>query len=114
MNEEGRASATKQIISSYAFLMAMMFFSTITSSATIIHMVLGIVMTVFAFTAVGMVWNWGTLPRVESDSSKGKNDTKLEKMLNRLSDEELDALREKLSHRNESYYLDNDGEIARR
>jgi hypothetical protein len=94
--------------------MAVMFFSTITSSATIIHMVLGIVMTVFAFTSVGVIWSWGMLPRTEGELSKGKNDTKLEKMLNRLSDEELDALREKLGHREEAYYLDNDGEIARR
>jgi hypothetical protein len=116
MDAETRLKATRFVFGGYIFLMAILFLSTTDIGMQVGHVIIGIFMTLFTFVTNGIFWNWGNLSSIERapSSKKTKNTEKLSAMLDRLSDEELDMLREKLNRGHDAYYLDDDGEIVRR
>ena len=67
-----------------------------------------------AIPITGFVLNWGA--GLDSDSSqsteKSKRDAKLDKMLERLSDEEREALRQRLAYDEQPYGIGEDGELV--
>lgn len=58
----------------------------------------------------GFVLNFGNTPQVE-DAGKAKRSDKLENILQRLSDEDLEALRRHLTYEEEPYGIGEDGEL---
>lgn len=73
-------------------------------------------MTLFTFVTTGTVWSWGennssSNAISESATHKRKSGDKLNQLLSRLSDEEVDILREKLMDEG-AYGVGDDGEIV--
>lgn len=79
------------------------------------HFVLAFFLAVFMFTSYGVVWNWGELPKEEKaeiSASKRKSGDKLNRIMSKLSDEELDSLRDRLIETESGYGLSDDGELT--
>jgi len=71
----------------------------------------------FMLGGIGFTANWGEsdTKSTEESASKRKSGDKINRLLDRLSDEELDDLRDRLSEEIETGYgLSSDGEIVKR
>jgi len=64
----------------------------------------------------GFVLNFGNLKQANEVqvAEKSKRDQKLNKLLNKLSDDDLEALRQHLAYEEEPYGLSEDGELVYR
>lgn len=82
------------------------------------HFVLAFFLATFMFASFGVVWNWGDsggASSKEEEAKKRKNGDKLSRILSKLSDEDLELLRERLNDDTTGYGLGEDGEfVARR
>ncbi|MBC7812783.1 MAG: hypothetical protein H7175_16630 [Burkholderiales bacterium] len=77
------------------------------------------------FLTTGFFWNWGRLPMaglggtLEAEAEKNKRRTRVERVLNSLSDEEVEVLRRRLSADDDELVsletlMSHDGEVRRR
>lgn len=88
----------------------------------VVFMLVGASFTLLLFSTA-FLWNWGRLPFTGAvDTStmakdKGKRPDRINAVLNTLTDDELDALRQRLSQRDEivslANLLDEEGELRR-
>jgi hypothetical protein len=113
-----RLEATKYIWTAIATVMAFLYGGTVIAEQSIgvEHVIITIVLGIAAFLSMGMVWSWGHIKFenefIEASSSeKEKRSRKLDRMLNRLSDDDLEALRQHLAYENQAYGIDDDGEL---
>ena len=114
-----RLKATRYIWVAYTLTMVVLFLGNAINEYPITagHVVVAIGASIMAFLSTGAVWNWGDVRTVESeattsDAKKRKNQAKLEGIISRLSDEERDALREKLADDIAQYGISDDGELV--
>lgn len=113
-----RLEATRYIWTAIGIIMALLYGGTIYAGQNIgvEHVIITMVLGIAAFLSMGMVWSWGNI-RFEnefievSDSEKSKRSRKLDKMLKRLNDEDLEALREHLAYDDAPYGIAEDGEL---
>ena len=113
-----RLEATKYIWTAIAVIMAFLYGGTVIAEQSIgvEHVVITVVLGIAAFLSMGTVWNWGNVKFEnefieESHSEKMKRSRKLERMLKRLNDEDLEALRQHLAYEDEPYGIGEDGEL---
>lgn len=88
------------------------------------NVILNVLMLSFAVTCLGFVWNWGNLPSTTRpaetgvEREKAKRRERLDSLLDSLNDDELDALRQRLSTDDDQVelkaLLKDDGELTRR
>jgi hypothetical protein len=100
----------------FALMMVLIISTSWTGGFSIFHFLIAGAMTLFTFVTTGTVWSWGEIKPTsesssESASQKRKSGDKLNQLLSRLSDEEVDILREKLQD-DASYGVGDDGEIV--
>lgn len=120
MDSQTRLRATKYIWMAYAFSMLFLMINSAANNQDLGagHVVIIAIMTIGGFLSTGNIWNWGSLQNSDSQSSestleKRKGNAKLERMLERLSDEERFALRHHLeSEQAGRYALEEDGELV--
>ena len=117
---ETRLRATRYIWIAYTFTMIALFAGSVISEDAIGagHVIVAIAASIMAFLSTGTVWNWGDVRGVDtetttSDAKKRKNQAKLESIISRLSEEERDALREKLADEIAHYGVSDDGELVK-
>jgi hypothetical protein len=115
-----RLKATRYIWVAYTLMMVVLFLGNAINAYPISagHVIVAIGASIMAFLSTGVVWNWGDVSTVESetttsDAKKRKNQVKLEGIISRLSDEERDALREKLADDIAQYGVSDDGELVK-
>jgi len=113
-----RLEATKYIWTAIAVIMAFLYGGTVIAEQSIgvEHVIITIVLGIAAFLSMGTVWNWGDVKFEnefieESSQEKMKRSRKLERMLKRLNDEDLEALRQHLRYEEEPYDIGEDGEL---
>ena len=113
-----RLEATKYIWTAIAVIMGILFSSTFFMGQRIgvEHVVITVVLGIATFLSMGTVWNWGDVKFEnefveQSSDEKMKRSRKLERMLKRLSDEDLEALRQHLTYEEEPYGIGDDGEL---
>jgi hypothetical protein len=116
-----RLKATRYIWVAYTLTMVVLFLGNSINEYPISagHVVVAIGASIMAFLSTGAVWNWGDVRGADaistastSDAKKRKNQAKLEGIISRLSDEERDALREKLADDIAQYGISDDGELV--
>jgi hypothetical protein len=100
----------------FALMMVLIISTSWTDGFSIFHFLIGGAMTLFTFVTTGTVWSWGennssSNAISESATHKRKSGDKLNQLLSRLSDEEVDILREKLMDEG-AYGVGDDGEIV--
>ncbi|MCU0511787.1 MAG: hypothetical protein MUE40_04365 [Anaerolineae bacterium] len=79
------------------------------------HVILGVMIVAASIVGNGVVWNWGELPHEASATTRSKGKQKaLDKLLEKLDDADLDALRERLMERDAVYGVGDDGELIQR
>jgi len=116
-----RLTATRYIWTGYTLAMLAIFAGTAIMNQAIGagHIVMGVVISMTAFLSTGTIWNWGNLPveaeqRHSTHYSKRKNQHQLDQMLERLSEDERETLREILAKEETGYALVDDGELVMR
>ena len=122
MSEQVRLHATRYIWTAFALIMILMIAGATFSGAGIEapHVIISIVLSICAFLATGVVWNFGDVDN-ESHSKrhedKSKVDTgRLDDLMDSLSPHDMAILRQRLSETNEDdnpYILGEDGELLR-
>jgi hypothetical protein len=113
-----RLEATKYIWTAIAVIMGLLYGGTIVAEQSIgvEHVIITLVLGIASFLSTGVVWNWGDV-KFENEfieasaNEKSKRSRKLDRMLKRLNDEDLEALREHLTYENEPYAIGEDGEL---
>lgn len=113
-----RLEATKYIWTAIGIILAILYGSTMfmEQSIGVEHVIITIVLGITAFLSMGTVWNWGDV-KFESEfieetaSEKMKRSRKLERILKRLNDEDLEALRQHLNYGDEPYGVNDEGEL---
>lgn len=83
------------------------------------HFVIAFMVVIITMVSTGFVWNWGDLPSEaasgERRSSKQKREERLSRLMDELSEEDLEALRLHLEAQDAPQYgLSEDGELRRR
>ena len=100
-----RLQATKYIWIAYMLSMAALFISSTQGGGSFGagHVVVAVAASIMAFLATGTVWNWGNISAAETvfdadavETIKRKNNSKLDRIVSSLSDEERAALIERL------------------
>lgn len=114
-----RLEGSRYVWTAFAPAMVFLFISTIFTPGGlgVGHIILGSVIALAAFLSTAVIWS-SDLPEagLQSRAAEKAKHRNLDAILSRLSDDELEALRERLSERqdDESYVLGDDGELVRR
>lgn len=117
MSNKSRAEVTMAMWGSIAFAMFGLFLSGgIADGLTVIHLVIAIVLCAAAFGSTAFIFNWDN-PEADSKQIEKVKRDRLDKVLRDLSDEELVALKKRLSTRDVDdevlydYLVGDDGEL---
>jgi hypothetical protein len=115
-----RLKATRYIWVAYTLTMIVLFLGNSINEYPISagHVIVAIAASIMAFLSTGAVWNWGDVRGTDaetttSDAKKRKNQAKLEGIIARLSEEERDALRDRLADEIAQYGVSDDGELVK-
>lgn len=121
MKHSERLIVTRYIWSAFAAGMFFLFTSLIAGGASLSagYVVIAIVMSLAAFLSTSVIWTAASsVSRKREGAAKAKRQAQgnLDAILERLSDDELVALRDRLSDETDTtgLYLSDDGELMRR
>lgn len=110
-----RLTTIRYIWTANAIAMALLFISSIFSGGlSVAHVILGVVIALVAFVSTAVVW--GDDPETDTAAAAKAKRSRVDVLLDNLSDEDLDTLRERLIDRSadDSYGVGDDGELVRR
>lgn len=115
MDEPMNLKALRYVWIAYAVSMTVLFASLVFNGAEITagYVVLGVVMTLSAFLSTAVIWEKDLPPQEQTDKAKREARDDMDALLRRLSDDELIALRDRLSTDEGQLYLSDDGELLR-
>lgn len=118
MGNSERLTAIRAIWNAFGAAMFVMFISLIFTGASLSvgYVVIAIVVSLAAFLSTAVVWSVSTAVGAEQQTAKNKREASdgLDAVLERLSDDELMALRDRLSDNQGAIGLSDDGELIRR
>jgi hypothetical protein len=116
-----RLTATQYIWIAFVIVMGFSFADVVLYGNTpgIDHIIISAILASGAMISTGFVWNWGTVkvekPDEQAAKSKRSGSRKLDRMLERLSESDREALRDRLNTSEDgAYMLTTDGEVIRR
>lgn len=122
MDADTRYRTTRMIWMGGVAMIAAIFLSGMLTPWTTIglgHFTIAFMVVIITMVSTGFVWNWGNLPNEaasgERRSSKQKREERLSRLMNELSEEDLETLRLHLEAQDAPQYgLSEDGELRRR
>ena len=127
MDPKTRLSATRTVWIAFFFSLLAINGNVIFADATWsdFNIVTTLVVSIVALLSTGMIWNWGNLPHVQPSREtrsyeKAKRQDRVGMIFDLLEDDELDALRRRLSDERDGEMVDlgallnNDSERSRR
>jgi len=113
-----RLTATQYVWTAFAVAIGILFVTSIFSGGPGVgHIILGTILALSAFLSTAVMWGSDYVHEEENEQkSTGKTKRSLDAILSRLSDDELEALRDRLAehHPDEDYSLGDDGELVHR
>lgn len=114
-----RLSATQYVWTAFAIAIGLLLVSSIFTAGglSVGHIILGCVIAGAAFLSTAVMWGSDYTDRAHEENKAEKNKRRnIEEILGRLSDHDLEQLRDRLSDLNEDSYhgVSDDGELVKR